>query len=295
MLVITDGNSLDFQPSFPGHLNFDSSNKDYSNSFVHSEKVTIADLQYHGTTTVAFKNGDNVIVCVDSKASIGKYVGSRTVKKVFPISPYIVATMAGGAGDCAYWIRNIAAFVKTVEYEYEIPAIKVSSIAKVLANKLAEFKGAGLSVGTMIAGFDISSKQPSCTKLYVILSYEMIYPPKVYYVDSEGSYVSGDLFCVGSGATLAYSVLDSAVAAPASESEKASNDRNRASALRCLSLDRAVEVAVEAVQVAAHRDGYSGGYINVLVINESGIRHLRRMQAKKFDQIESSYLQDKAS
>ena len=124
--------------------------------------LDISKLQYHGTTTIAFKNGDSVIVCVDSKASIGKYMGSRTVKKVFPISRYIVATMAGGAGDCAYWIKNMAAFVKLFEYEYGMQAMKVKSIAKVLANKLAEFKGAELSVGTMIAGYDITTRRPSC-------------------------------------------------------------------------------------------------------------------------------------
>ena len=32
----------------------------------------------------------------------------------------------------------------------------------------------------------------------------------VYYVDSEGNCVPGDLFCVGSGGSLAYAVLDSA-------------------------------------------------------------------------------------
>ena len=127
--------------------------------------LDISKLQYHGTTTIAFKNGDSVIVCVDSKASIGKYMGSRTVKKVFPISRYIVATMAGGAGDCAYWIKNMATFVKLFEHEYGMQAMKVESIAKVLANKLAEFKGAELSVGTMIAGYDITTRRPSCKNI----------------------------------------------------------------------------------------------------------------------------------
>ena len=136
-----------------------------------SNVLDASKLQYHGTTTIAFKNGDSVIVCVDSKASIGKYMGSRTVKKVFPISRYIVATMAGGAGDCAYWIKNIATFVKLFEYEYGMQAMKVGSIAKVLANKLAEFKGAELSVGTMIAGYDITTRQPSCKKQFLLTSY----------------------------------------------------------------------------------------------------------------------------
>mmetsp|Transcript_15252 Transcript_15252/g.14645 ORF Transcript_15252/g.14645 Transcript_15252/m.14645 type:complete len:127 (-) Transcript_15252:787-1167(-) len=39
------------------------------------------ELQYHGTTTLAFKFNDGVIVAVDSKASVGSYVGSRNGDK----------------------------------------------------------------------------------------------------------------------------------------------------------------------------------------------------------------------
>lgn len=33
--------------------------------------------------------------------------GSNSVKKILPISKYIVGTMAGGAADCAFWMRNL--------------------------------------------------------------------------------------------------------------------------------------------------------------------------------------------
>lgn len=52
----------------------------------------------HGTTTMAFTFNEGVLVAVDSRASMGSYVGSGTVKKVIEISPYMVGTMAGGAG-----------------------------------------------------------------------------------------------------------------------------------------------------------------------------------------------------
>ena len=40
------------------------------------------ELQRHGTTTLAFMFHDSIIIAVDSMASIGSYVGSRTVRKV---------------------------------------------------------------------------------------------------------------------------------------------------------------------------------------------------------------------
>ena len=53
------------------------------------------------TTTLGFKLADGVLLAVDSKASVGSYVGSRTVRKVLPISSHVVGTMAGGAaGVC---------------------------------------------------------------------------------------------------------------------------------------------------------------------------------------------------
>jgi len=60
-------------------------------------------LQEHGTTTMSFIYKNSVIVTVDSMASIGSYVGSRNVKKVFPVSEHAVATMAGGVG--AFFLR----------------------------------------------------------------------------------------------------------------------------------------------------------------------------------------------
>lgn len=124
------------------------------------------ELQYHGTTTLAFLYKKGIIVAVDSKASVGSYVGSRTVKKVFPISNHMLATMAGGAADCAFWIRRTARQAKVLEYEHGSP-MKVCSVAKLLAASLREYRGSELSVGTMVAGYDQQTSLSSCT---VILS-----------------------------------------------------------------------------------------------------------------------------
>lgn len=61
----------------------------------------------HGTTTLAFSFKGGIIVAVDSRASMGQYVGSGTVKKVIEINPYLLGTMAGGAADCSFWERDL--------------------------------------------------------------------------------------------------------------------------------------------------------------------------------------------
>lgn len=61
----------------------------------------------HGTTTLAFSFKGGIIVAVDSRASMGQYVGSGTVKKIIEINPYLLGTMAGGAADCSFWERDL--------------------------------------------------------------------------------------------------------------------------------------------------------------------------------------------
>ena len=54
----------------------------------------------HGTTTLAFAFKDGVIVAVDSRASMGSFVSSESVRKIIEINDYLLGTMAGGAADC---------------------------------------------------------------------------------------------------------------------------------------------------------------------------------------------------
>lgn len=40
----------------------------------------------HGTTTISFVFNGGIVAAVDSRASIGNFVGSKTVQKVLPVS-----------------------------------------------------------------------------------------------------------------------------------------------------------------------------------------------------------------
>ena len=44
----------------------------------------------HGTTTLGFIFNGGVLIAVDSRASMGSYIGSGTVKKVIPISKFLL-------------------------------------------------------------------------------------------------------------------------------------------------------------------------------------------------------------
>lgn len=142
----------------------------------------------HGTTTVGFIVEDGIVLCVDSRASMGSTVGSSETQKLLPISRTVVATMAGGAADCAYFIRYVSARAKLHALTEGRP-LSTRHAARMLATTLRRQRG--LSVGTMVAGVDDGE-------------------PQLCYVDSDGARVAGNLFAVGSGSTWAYSVLDGA-------------------------------------------------------------------------------------
>ena len=100
------------------------------------------------------------------------------------------------------------------------------------ANTMYSYRGRGLSMGTMVCGWDSTG-------------------PQLYYVDDDGTRLHGDVFCVGSGSTYAYGVIDSFLKPD-------------------LTVDEAIELGRRAIAGAAHRDAYSGGANNLFHMKETG-------------------------
>ena len=75
--------------------------------------------------------------------------------------------------------------------------------------------------------------------------------PGLFYVDSDGTRMENDMFCVGSGATFAYGVLDAGY----------SYD---------MSVEDARELGRRAIYHATHRDAYSGGQVNLYHMQADG-------------------------
>ncbi|KAL0588895.1 Proteasome subunit beta type-5 [Plecturocebus cupreus] len=86
--------------------------------------------------------------------------------------------MAGDSVDCSFWEQLLAEQCQVYELRHK-ECISVAAASKQLANMVYQYKGMGLSMGTMICGWD---KRGPC----------------LYYVDSEGNCISGATFSVGS-------------------------------------------------------------------------------------------------
>ncbi len=78
---------------------------------------------------------------------------SQSVQKVIRINPYLLGTMAGGAADCSYWERELGRRTRLFELRNK-ERMSVAAASKVLSNILYYYRNYGLSVGSMICGWD---------------------------------------------------------------------------------------------------------------------------------------------
>eukprot|EP01112_Ceratiomyxa_fruticulosa_P000597 TRINITY_DN1053_c0_g1_i2.p1 TRINITY_DN1053_c0_g1~~TRINITY_DN1053_c0_g1_i2.p1 ORF type:complete len:266 (-),score=49.49 TRINITY_DN1053_c0_g1_i2:147-944(-) len=189
----------------------------------------------HGTTTLAFVYQKGVVVTVDSRSTQGNYIASGTVKKVIEINPYLLGTMAGGAADCSFWERELGRRCRLYELRNK-ERISVAAASKLLCNMVYAYKGYGLSMGTMVTGWDKTG-------------------PNLFYVDNDGTRLKGQRFSVGSGSTYAYGVLDQGFRWD-------------------MTVEEACELGRRSVYHATHRDAYSGGVINVYHVEADGWRKI---------------------
>ena len=138
--------------------------------------------------------------------------------------------------DCQYWLAWLGMQCRLHELRHK-QRITVAAASKILANLVYSYKGMGLSMGTMCAG--VTPQEG----------------PALYYIDSDGTRLAGNLFCVGSGQTFAYGVLDAEYRYDMAEEE-------------------ALELGRRSILAATHRDAFSGGFINLYHVKESGwVKH----------------------
>jgi len=205
-----------------------------------------------GTTTLGFRFKHGIIIAVDSRASMGTFIGSQTVRKVIEINSYLLGTMAGGAADCSYWERHLARLCRLYELRNK-DRISVAAASKLLANIFYQYKGRGLSCGTMVAGWDKTG-------------------PHLYSVNDEGDRHELDVSSVGSGSTYAYGVLDSGYKWD-------------------LELADAIELGKRSIYHATHRDGASGGVVRVYHVHKDGWTKIE--EGKDVNELHWEYAKEK--
>ncbi|CAF1471786.1 unnamed protein product, partial [Adineta steineri] len=140
-------------------------------------------------------------------------------------------TMAGGAADCAFWERVLARHCRIYELRNK-EKISVAAASKILVNMIFEYRNMGLSMGTMIVGWDKRG-------------------PGLYMVSDDGERITDNIFSVGSGSIYAYSILDAGY-----NYDMSTND--------------AIDLARRAIVHAAHHDSASGNIVRIYHMKETG-------------------------
>jgi len=178
-----------------------------------------------GTTTVACKIKDGVVMATDNRATMGYFVANKNAKKLHRIQDYIYMTIAGGVADAIYLIDLLKAETEIYNLRNEKP-IGVGQTAKLLQNILYNKKGF-YQVGHLIGGVTESEG------------------PKVYNLGGYGSLLDDDYASVGSGSVFAMGIL---------ETEWKED----------LSLEEGIDICTRAVRSAIIRDMASGNGIDLV-------------------------------
>jgi proteasome beta subunit len=181
------------------------------------------------TTIVGIKTKEGVVLASDKRASKGFFIGSKIVQKISQIDDTLAIAIAGQLSDAEHLIKVATAERKLIELRRGFPlSVKESSrlIANLAYSGLKNYQP--YFVELLVAGVDSKGAH-------------------VNVADMSGAITSEDFAASGSGAPIAYGVLESLY------NKEMTNDNAR-------------EVAKKAILAAMERDPGSGNGVDILTI-----------------------------
>ncbi len=201
-----------------------------------------------GTTVLALRYDDGVVMAGDRRATSGNYIAHKRVQKVFPADEFSAVAIAGTAGMA---IELIRLFQTELEHYEKIEGTRLSLEGK--ANYLARMVRnhlplafQGLPVVPLFCGFDES------TGVGALYSFDVV----------GGRYEEQDYATTGSGGPEARAFLKARYRPGLDEGE-------------------ALGLAVEALVAAAEEDAATGGpdvkrgiYANVVTVTATGLTEI---------------------
>ncbi|KAH8740186.1 proteasome B type subunit [Cryptosporidium ryanae] len=185
-----------------------------------------------GTTIVALKYKNGIVLAADGRTSTGTIVVSRAARKITQITDKVFMCRSGSAADTQTISRYLRRIIKDHELETgEDTKVKsVASVARLISYQNKEH----LLADIIIAGMDPNGEF------------------KIFRVPLGGTLIESSFAISGSGSAFIYSTLDS----------RYHSD---------MELDECKAFAKELVSHAMFRDSSSGGIIRIVVINNEGV------------------------
>lgn len=190
----------------------------------------LSDMAPHGTTIVALRCDEGVVMAGDRRSTQGNMIASRDIQKVFPADGHSLVGIAGTAGIGMEMIRLYQAELEHFE-KLEGAPLSLHGKANKLANMIRGNLGIalqGLAALPLFAGFDLDATDSSDAGR--IFSYDVV----------GGLYEEREYDAIGSGSIFAKSAL---------------KKRLRGD----VAADEAVRLAIESLYDAADDDSATGG------------------------------------
>ena len=197
----------------------------------------------HGTTTVALRFKDGVVVAADKRASMGTFIASKKIEKIYDLNKHTIATIAGLVSDAQYLVNLTKANINLYELGRGYPPT-TKMVGNLLASVMYEQYRAYFPyyVSMLACGLDNEG-------------------PHVFTLDMAGGITDEDFASTGSGSMIAYGVLDSTWK-------------------EGLTKDAALKIGITALKTAISRDTATGDGMDVAVVDKKGIKRLTTDQVK---------------
>jgi proteasome beta subunit len=202
------------------------------------------EFKFKGTTTVAFKCVDGIVMATDTRATVlPGFVAHKKVKKVYGVTRNVGMTIAGVPAEAINLLDILRANATLYQIQRKriVPVKVVASLASVIlfSQRLYPYE-----VQVIIGGYDDEGYH-------------------LYSLDPFGSAIEDDMIATGSGSPVAYGVLESGY----------SNG---------ISLDQGLVLAVKAINAAIKRNVYTGDDFDVATITmEKGYVELTDEEKKR--------------
>jgi proteasome beta subunit len=181
----------------------------------------------HGTTIVALRYADGVVMAGDRRATAGNVIAHRSMQKVFPADRHSGVSISGVAGVAAEMVKL---FQLELEHYEKVEGVQLSlegkatRLANMIRSNLPMAMQSGMVVIPIFAGFDLRRNVGR------IFNYDI----------TGGRYEEAEFHATGSGGTYARSLI---------------KHRWR----DALSREEAIDIAVAALFEAADEDSATGG------------------------------------
>ena len=104
-----------------------------------------------GTTTVGMVCTDGVVLASDKRATMGHFIASKDVTKIFEVGDGLAMTIAGSVGDAQALVRMLKAEGQLFKLKYG-KAMTAKNASTLLANIMFQYKYFPYYVQLIIAG-----------------------------------------------------------------------------------------------------------------------------------------------